>query len=208
MMAGNKVPTIQLPLEARQAMWRIFGNGLAPKKQQTWYDLVGPIIRHRLGNTHEADRVIAQIRGWFDYDGGASQLRADMSEPVAEMIIDGIGKALSETAGVGNHDTAFWAMGSIGPDVAAAIIRSSWRPEQIEAFAVYALDTLESLHEKGEIIDPKYVFGRDIQGVRARSSGKGHYEPLRAFHIGPETAFQAYRTTYPGIASIVHLLLN
>ena len=208
MMAGNKVPTIQLPVEARQAIWRIFGNGLAPKKQQTWHDLVGPIIRHRLGKTHEAGRAILEIRGWFDPDGGASQLRPDMSEPVAEMIIDGIGRSLSETAGVGNHDTAFWAMGSIGPDVAAAIIRASWCPEQIEAFAVYALDTLESLHEKGEIIDPKYVFGQDIEGVRARSSEKEHYDPLRSFHIGPETAFQAYRTTYPGIASIVDLLLE
>ena len=163
MMAGNKVPTIQLPLEARHAIWRIFGNGLAPKKQQTWHDLAAPIIQSRLGKTDESGRVIAEIRGWFDPDGGASQLRPDMREPVAEMIIDGIGRALSETAGVGNHDTAFWAMGSIGPDVASAIIRSSWRPEQIEAFAGYALDTLERLHGKGEIIDPKYVFGRDIQ---------------------------------------------
>ena len=208
MMAGNKVPTIQLPLNARQAMWRIFGNGLAPKKQQTWHDLVGPIIQSRLGKTDEAERAVAEIQSWFDPDGGANQLSPDMSEPVAEMIIDGIGRALSDTTGFRNHDTAFWAMGSIAPDVSAAIIRSSWRPEQIDAVAAYVLDTLESLHEKGEIIDPRYAFGREIQGVRVRSSEKGHYDSLRAFHIGPETAFHAYRTTYPGIASIVHLLLE
>ena len=42
----------------------------------------------------------------------------------------------------------------------------------------------------------------------ARSSEKEHCDPLRAFHTGPETAFQAHRTTYPGIASIVDLLLE
>ena len=207
-MAGNKVPAVQLPLEVRLVVWRIFGDGLAPKKEKTWHDLVAPVILHRLGKTHEADRAIAQIRGWFDPDGGASQLRPDMTQPVAEMIIDGIGGALSETNGVGNHDTAFWAMGSICPDVSAAIIRSSWRPEQIDAVAAYVLDTLESLHGKGDIIDPKHAFGRDIQGVRARSSEIGHYEPLRAYHIGPDTEFQAYRTMYSGIASIVDLLLE
>ena len=208
MMTSNKAPTIQLPLEARQVIWRIFGDGLLPKKEQTWHDLVGPIIQSRLGKTHEADRVIAEIQSWFDPDRGASQLRPDMSVPVAEMIIDGIGRTLSETTGVRNHDTAFWAMGSIGTDIATAIIRSSWRPKRIDAFVAYALDTLERLYEKGEIINPKYVFGRDIQGAKARPSEAGHHDLLRTFHIGPDTAYQAYRMTYPGIASIVHLLLE
>ena len=207
-MTSNKVPINQLPLEAKQAIWRIFGNGLAPKKHRMWHDLVGPIIQNRLGKNDEADRIIAEVQSWFVLDGGASQLRPDMKEPVAEMIIDGIGRALSETTGVRNHDTAFWAMGSISTDFAAAIIRSSWRPEQIDAFAAYALDILERLHEKGEIINPKHVFGRDIQGARARPSEAGYQDPLRAFQIGPETEFQAYRTRYPGIASIVRLLLE
>ena len=208
MMTDNKVPINELPLGARQAIWRIFGNGLSPKKQRTWYDLVGPIIQSRLGKSDQADRVIAEIQSWFDPDGGTSQLRPDMKEPVAEMIIHGIGRDLSETTGVRNHDTAFWAIGWIGTDIAAAIIRSSWRPEQIESFVAYALDNLESLHEKGEIINPKYVLGRDVQGVRARSRELGHYELLRTFHIGPDAAYQAYRMTYSGIASIVDLLLE
>lgn len=207
-MTGNKAPTIQLPLEARQIIWRIFGDGLAPKKQRTWHDLAGPIIQSRLGKTQEADRIIAEIQSWFDPDGCTSQLRLDIKEPVAEMIIDGIGRALSETTGIRNHDTAFWAIGSIGTDIAAAIIRSSWRPKQINAFAAYALDTLEGLYEKGEIINPKYVFGRDIQGAKARPSEAGHHDLLRAFQIGPDAAYQAYRMTYPGIASVVRLLLE
>ena len=51
-------------------------------------------------------------------------------------------------------------------------------------------------------------FGRDIQGAKARPSEAGHHNLLRTFHIGLDAAYQAYRMTYPGIASIVHLLLE
>jgi hypothetical protein len=197
MMPGDDVPTIELTAKAVQAIWRIFGSGLAPLKEPTCYDLAAFIIRDQVGETDEAERIIDEIRSWFDPDGGPNHLRQDMKEPVAEMIIDGIRVELSGTSGIGNHDTAFWAMGSIGTDIATAIIRSSWRPKRIDAFAAYALDTLERLYEKGEIINPKYVFGRDIQGAKARPSEAGHHDLLRTFHIGPDTAYQAYRMTYP-----------
>ena len=147
-MTCNEYPAIQLPVGAALAVWRIFGDGVDPFKQPTSHDLVEPIIGKHLGKTDEADRAIAEIRSWFDPDEGPNQLRSDMSEPVAEIIINGIREALSATTGIENHDTAFWAMGSIRSDVAAPIMRSSWSPEQIDRFAAYALDTLESLHEK------------------------------------------------------------
>ena len=130
-----------------------------------------------------------------------------MKEPVAEMIIDGIRLELSGTSGIGNHDTAFWAMGSINPDLAASIIRSSWSPEQMDSFARYAVDTLEHLHGQGEIFDPKRIVGRDAQRVRAHSVEVADDDLLRSFHVGSYIAFEAHRSMYPGIASVVHLLL-
>ena len=47
-----------------------------------------------------------------------------MNDAVAEMIIEGIGVALEETAGIGNQETAFWAVGSIHPDIAAPLINN------------------------------------------------------------------------------------
>ncbi len=44
MTTGRKAVTAQIPAEARQVIWRIFGDGLAPLKPPTWYDLVEPII--------------------------------------------------------------------------------------------------------------------------------------------------------------------
>ena len=181
---------------------------MAPLKQSTCRDLVEPIIQKQLRKTGEADRAIAEIRSWFDPDGGPTQLRTDMSEPVAEIIIDGIREALSATTGIENHDTAFWAMGSIRSDLSAPIMRASWSPEQIDRFAAYALDTLESLHEKGNIIDPKHIVGPDIRGATAHPPEIGHDDPLRTFHVGPDTAYQAFRLMYLGIPSVVDLLLE
>ena len=208
MTTCNDPPNIQLPLKARQAIWRILGNGLAPLKQSTCRDLVEPIIQKQLRKTGEADRAIAEIRNWFDPDGGPNQLRQDMSEPVAEIIIDGIREALSATTGIENHDTAFWAMGSIRSDLSAPIMRASWSPEQIDRFAAYALDTLEGLHEKGNIIDPKHIVGPDFQGATAHPHEIGNDDPLRTFHVGLDTVYEAYRLMYPGIPSVVGLLLE
>ena len=208
MTTVNETSTIQLPVAAQQAIWRIFGNGLAPLKQLTCRDLVEPIIQKQLRKTEEADRAIAEIRSWFDPDGSPNQLRPDMSEPVAEIIINGIMEALSTTAGIENHDTAFWAMGSIRSGIAAPIVRSSWSPEQIDRFAAYALGTLVSLHERGSIIDPKHIVGPDIRGAKAHPQEIGHDDPLRNFQVGPDTVYQAYRQMYPGIPAVVHLLLK
>ena len=208
MTASNETSTLHLSEVAQQAVWRIFGNGLAPLKQSTCRDLVEPIIQKLLRKTDESDRAIAEINNWFDPDGGPNQLRPDISEPVAEIIIDGIREALSTTTGIENHDTAFWAMGSIRSDLSAPIMRASWSPEQIDIFAAYALDTLESLHEKGNLIDPKHIVGPDIRGATAHSHEIGHDDPLRTFHVGPDTVYEAYRLMYPGIPSVVDLLLE
>ena len=208
MTTGGETPTVQLPHEVRHAIWRIFGNGLAPLKRRTWCELVEPIICNRLGRTDEADRIIAEIRSWFDPDGGPNRLRTDMHEPVAEMIVEGIGVALEQTAGIGNHHTAFWAMGSTRPDVAASIIRDSWSAEQIDAFAAYALDTLQNLHETGDIRDPQRVMGERVKGAKVRPSETGHHDPLRTLQVGGETSYQAWRLMYPGIPSVVDLLLD
>ena len=207
-MTSNAPPTIHLSVVAQQVIWRIFGNGLAPLKQSTCRDLVEPIIQKQLRKTDEADRAIAEIRSWLDPDGGPNQLRPDMSEAVAEIIIDGIREALSATTGIENHDTAFWAMGSIRSDLSAPIMRASWSPEHIDRFAAYALDTLESLHEKGNIIDPKHIVGPYIRGATAHPPEIGHDDPLRTFHVGPDTVYEAYRLMYPGIPSVVDLLLE
>ena len=207
-MTNNEKPNIRLPMVAQQAIWRIFGDGLAPLNEPTCRDLIEPKIQKRLGKTDEADRAIAEIHSWFDPDGGPNQLRPDMSNQVEEIIIDGIREALSATTGIENHDTAFWAMGSISSDLSAPIMRSSWSPSQIDRFAAYALNTLERLHAKDNIIDPKHILGPDTRGTTAHSHEVGYDDPLGSFQIGYDTEYQAYQLMYPGIPSVVNLLLE
>ena len=207
-MTGNDDPIPQLPVEAERAIWRIFGNGVSPFKQLTSHDLVEPIIRKLLGKTDSADLAIAEIRGWFDPAGGPNQLRQEMRDPVAQLIISGIRMALSDPDGIENHDTAFWAMGSIQPDVSAPIMRSSLSSEKIDRFAIYVLKTLASLHLEKNIIDPKDVVGSDVTGAKAFPSEIGRTDLLKTFHVGMDTVYQAYHLMYPGITSVVDLLLK
>lgn len=207
-MTSNETSTISLPMAARQAIWQVFGDGLSPLETKTCRDLIEPIIRKQLGKTYEADWSIAEIRSWFNPDGSPNELRRDMNEPVAEIIIDGVREALSETTGIEHRDTAFWAMGSIDAEVAAPIMRNSWSPKQIDRFAAYALDYLESLHKTDNIIDPKHIVGPDFQGATAHPSETFTSDPLRTFHVGLNVIYQAYQIIYPSIPSVVSLLLE
>ena len=94
MTSSNEASTINLPMVAQQAIWRIFGNGLAPLKESTCRDLIEPIVQKQLGKTDESDRAIAETRSWFDSEGAPNDLRQEVREPVAEIIIGGIGEAL------------------------------------------------------------------------------------------------------------------
>ena len=207
-MSASDRPVIQLPAEAGQAIWRIFGDGACPFKQPTCRDLIEPAIRKQLGETPEADQAVAEIREWFDPDGDSNDLRQEWREPVARLIIDGIRMALASADGIGNHESAFWAMGSIKLDELASIVSSSWSPEEIDEFAGYALRTLETLNGRRSIVNPQQVFGTNISGARAHPGESGLSDPLRTFHVGRDTGYQSYRLMYPGIASVVHLLVE
>ena len=208
MTTSNATSAIQLPVGVQRAVWRIFGNGLSPLKQSTCRDLIEPIIRKQLGKTYKADRAISEIRSWFDTDGGPNHLRSDINAPVAAIIIDGIREAISASPGIENDNIAFWAMGSIDPEVAVPIMRNSWSPKQIDRFALYALDNLESLHKRGNIINPKHIVGPDFQGATAHPSETYTNDPLRTFHVGLDAVYQAYQIIYPGIPSVISLLLE
>ena len=207
-MTGQEFPAIQLPIGAALHVWRIVGDGVDPFKQPTPQDLVEPTIHKRLGKTESADQSITEIKGWFDSGDDPNQLREEMRKAVAQLIIYGVGKALYDRNAMEDRDTAFWAVGAIRAGVSAPIIRSIWSSDQIDKFANYALRTLENLYRQGNIVDPKHVVGAHIAGAKTRPREVGQDDLLRDFRVGPDTAYQAYRLTYSGIASVVDLLME
>ena len=68
-----------------------------------------------------------------------------MREPVAVLIVEGVGSDRSETA--------IWAVGSIKVDLATQIIRSRWHSEDIASFVEAAITTLEKLAKRDDILD-------------------------------------------------------
>ena len=119
-MISNSIPSISLPAEAKAVIWRIFGEGESPLKKRSTYELIECIVRKRVSSA-ERDRVISEIRGWFESHGDQRWLKSEMSEPVAVLILEEIGTERTETA--------IWAVGSVDAELAASIIRPRWSPQ-------------------------------------------------------------------------------
>ena len=143
-MTKNIMPDLSLPDEAKAVIWRIFGSGASPLNKSSTYELIERIVRARAPST-EPDRVISEIRGWFESHGDRHWLKAEMGEPVAVLILEEIGTERSETA--------IWAVGSIDADLAARVIRSLWSPEEIDSLVECVLKTLEKLCDRDEVLD-------------------------------------------------------
>ena len=152
--------------EARDVIWRIFGAGVSPLKGRATNELIEPVIRKRVCHNEQA-RAIAEIHAWFEFVGNEWRLRPDMAEPVAVMILDGIGPDRSETA--------TFAVGSINGDLAASIIGSNWPTEEIDSLVEATLATLERLCRLDEVLDASRV--PDFAAVDA-SNGKIPKESL------------------------------
>ena len=143
-MANNSIHSISLPDEAKAVIWRIFGEGESPLKKRSTYELIKPIISKRVSSA-ERDRVISEIRGWFESHGDQRWLKSGMSEPVAVLILEGIGTKRIETA--------IWAVGSINADLAASVIRARWSHQEINSLVEAALTTLKKLCGRDEVLD-------------------------------------------------------
>ena len=158
-----------LPEGVNDAIWRIIGNDESPLARETTSLLIEQTIRKHAKHVPSAtrDHAIAVVHGWFEFHGDKGWIKEDIRESVAQLIVDGIRQALSTQYGIGNHETAFCAVGSIQPDVAMDIISSSWSHEELDTFIRYAFKTLETLCEKDAVLNPDRVESFGISGVRA-----------------------------------------
>lgn len=159
LMAGDVALGLRLPDAAKAVVWRIFGSGESPLTGRSTYELIEPVISRRVASADQG-RAIAEIRGWFESHGERYWLKSDMREPVAALILEGIGSDRSETA--------IWAVGSINADFAASFIRSRWRPEAIDSFVETVLAALEKLCDRDEIVDAAHVTGFPVLDSNAK----------------------------------------
>lgn len=192
-----------LPEEARSVIWRIFGNGESPQKEQTTFNLIEPIVRGNVPPT-DRERAIAEISGWFQAQGDHKILREDMSETVARLILSGVGDAFSSPSRITGCDTAFWAVGFIETDTSERIISSLWSEETVDEFSHCALDILEKLLDIGRVVNPIHVAGVGIPNARSFMNAEGRKEKFQTIR-----ELEGYDLwLYPGVRNVVGLLVK
>lgn len=203
-MAASTTPSLFLPDEAKVAVSRIFGAGESPLTRRSTFDLIEPIICKHVSSATERDLAIAAVRSWFETIGERRWLKPDMREPVAVLILEGIGTDRSETA--------VWAVGSIEGDLATRVIRSRWRPEEIDSFVDAALATLEKVSGRDEVLDAAGIVpfaGVESGKARIPKDAVRREGRLETFqHLDSHGFELVHRALHPPAGNLVELVID
>ena len=202
-MPSDILSNVSLTDEARGVIWRIFGSGASPLSGRSTYELIEPIVRKRVC-FNEQDSAIAEIRGWFEVTRSESKLKSEMSEPVAMMILDGVGNDRSETA--------TWAIGSIDGELAPKMICSRWQATNIDSFVETTLTTLERLCTQDEVLDATRV--KDVAALdvskpkipKASLMRKGRLETFRDLYT--YNSKLVLLGLYPAVDSLIRIVIQ
>ena len=203
-MAASTMTDVSLPDEAKAVLWRIFGSGESPLTGRSTFDLIERVIFKHVSSSAHRDSAISTIREWFETIGGRRWLKPDVREPVAVLILEGIG--------AGRSETAVWAIGSIDGDLAANIIRSRWRPEEIESFVDAVLTTLEMVCARDEVLDAAGVVpvaGFDSGKARIPRDAvqrEGRLETFR--HLNSHGFDLVHRALHPPVGNLIELVIG
>ena len=202
-MISNSKPSISLPAEAKAVIWRIFGDGESPLKKLSTYELIEPIIRKHVPPT-EQDRAVTDICGWFESHGDRQWLKSDMSEPVAELIVEGIG--------TGRTERRIWAVGSIDTDLTARIIHSRWSPNEIGSFVEATLTTLKKPCDIDQVLDATRcnIFEKQesfhAKIPKSAVERKGKLETFR--HLDNHGFELVHQGLYPAVGNLIELVIE
>ena len=203
-MAASIMTDVSLPDEAKAVVWRIFGSGESPLTGRSTFDLIERVICKHVSSPSRRDWAISAIRGWFETIGERRWLKPDMREPVAVLILEGIGADRSETA--------VWAIGSIDGDLAESIIRSRWRPEEIESFVDAVLTTLDMICARDEVLDAVGVVpfaGLDSGKARIPRDAVQREGRLETFqHLNSHGFDLVHRALHPPVGNLIELVIR
>ncbi len=203
-MTATTKSSLYLPDEAKAVIWQIFGAGESPLTGRSTFDLIEPVICKHVFSSSQRDWAISTVRGWFDTIGERRWLKPDIRERVAILILEGIGTDRSETA--------IWAIGSIDGDLAANIIRSGWRPEEIDSLVDDVLAALETICERDEVLNAAGVVSyAEVQSGKARIprdavQRDGRLETFR--HLNSHGFDLIHRALHPPAGNLIELVVD
>ena len=209
MLMNDKTTLVaSLADEAKAVIWRIFGQGASPLKKLSAYELIRPVMKKRVfpdDRAADLDRIISEIQKWFESHGGQWRLRADMREPVATLILEGI---RSE-----REKDAVWAVGSIDDvDLTAELIRHHWSCEEINSFVEDTLTALVEVCVRDDVVDASRCAGFGVQGSTSAYVAKRDLErpgKLEAFSHLDNRGFELVcHGLHPAIGNLLELVVE
>ena len=194
-MASPTGRGLSLSPEARAAVWRIFGQGAAPREKRLAYEQIEPVIREHVPSG-DRDRAVTTVRSWFELGGPTPSLIPECSGLVADLILDGVGPRRS--------DPAVWAIASIDPPLSVDRISRQWSSGEIESFiaaAIRALNGVSRTSGASAEVDhedesgfPRAVLRSGLVGAFARLDE----ESLESPHAG----------LFPSISNLIELAVE
>ena len=199
-MTTDAVQPPPLTEEAKAVVWQIFSEGASPLTRRSSYDAIEPVIRKRL-SSKDAAPSIAAIREWFDSYDDRRSLKSDMQEAVAVMILEGVGTPCEEAE--------VWAVGSIDAEVAIPLVRSVWSCEQIDSLVEAALDALEKLCNRDNVLDASRLERSGSTDVRITTQAiqrEGRLETFR--QLDSHGLDLVHRVLHPAAGNLLALVVE
>ena len=203
MMITDTHTVISLPSEVIPLIWRILGVGESPFRPPLNHECVESRVRGRARSANQ-DVAIDEIQGWFDREGEHWTLRDELRVPVAMLILHGVKQDINDGAKSLGDDIAFWAIGSIHPDVAETVIRYQWSADEVGTFVNYVLETLNQLCQRNRVINPDRIARLGAPGAEVTVDVTQKPEKLKTFQRMEECEWWLY----PGVLSMVGLLIK
>ena len=202
-MADDTHCSITLPDEALPLVWQILGVGESPFRPSLDQELVETWVRNQVSRGNQ-DTVTNEIRGWFHLDSEHWILREEFRVPAAMLILHGIKEDINYAGKSLGDDIAFWAIGSIHPDVAETVIRSQWSADEIRTIVNYALQILNQLCHRNRVINPDRIARFSVAGAEVTVDVTQQQDKLKTFQRLEECEWWLY----PGVLSMVGLLIK
>ena len=144
-MSTDIKPPYFLPNEAKNLVWRIFGEGESLLTNRTSYELIEPILDKHASDTNK-HRIGSEISSWFEeLQDNLHSLREERIEIVTDLILEGIREV--------REDTAIWAISWTDPERVVRHVHLSWDPYEIESLVEAIIMVLKDCCDRDRVLD-------------------------------------------------------
>ena len=203
MMADETHSSTSLPGEAAPWVWQLLGVGASPFRPPLGHEFVKHWVLDRVSCCNQA-ATFDEIRTWFHTETEQWVLRDEFRAPIAMLILHTIEREIAENHIRLDDDIAFWAIGSVHPDIAEGAIRSQWGDDEIQIVVNYLLETLNRLCKQNQVVNPDRIVRLGSASAKATVDIARQEDLLRTFNGLSECEL----LLYPGVLSVVALLIK